>query len=74
MRIGNAASEQLQLDVYGEVMDSLFLARIKGLPGSDEGWSLQKALISHLEAIWSNPDDGIWEVAEASGGTLSSPR
>ncbi len=62
VRIGNAASEQLQLDVYGEVMDSLFLARAKGLTASDEGWDLQKALVGHLEEIWSNPDDGIWEV------------
>lgn len=62
VRIGNAASEQLQLDVYGEVMDSLFLSRVKGLPASDEGWSLQRALLRHLEEIWSKPDDGIWEV------------
>lgn len=62
VRIGNAASEQLQLDVYGEVMDSLFLSRIKGLSASDEGWALQRALLTHLEEIWSKPDDGIWEV------------
>jgi GH15 family glucan-1,4-alpha-glucosidase len=62
VRIGNAASEQLQLDVYGEVIDSLFLARTKGLSALDENWSLQKSLVNHLETIWSNPDDGIWEV------------
>lgn len=62
VRIGNAASEQLQLDVYGEVMDSLFLARVKGLAASDEGWDLQRALLGHLETIWSKPDDGIWEI------------
>jgi GH15 family glucan-1,4-alpha-glucosidase len=62
VRIGNAASEQLQLDVYGEVMDSLFIARTKGLPSDDEGWGLQKALVTHLERIWSDPDDGIWEI------------
>ncbi|HLH04841.1 MAG TPA: glycoside hydrolase family 15 protein [Bryobacteraceae bacterium] len=62
VRIGNAASEQLQLDVYGEVMDSLFQARDKGLEASDEGWDLQKALLRHLERIWSGPDDGIWEI------------
>jgi GH15 family glucan-1,4-alpha-glucosidase len=62
VRIGNAASEQLQLDVYGEVMDSLFLARAKGLAASNEGWDLQKALLAHLEKIWPDPDDGIWEV------------
>ncbi len=62
VRIGNAASEQLQLDVYGEVLDSLYLARSKGLAASDEGWDLQVALVTHLEEIWSKPDDGIWEV------------
>ncbi len=62
VRVGNAASEQLQLDVYGEVMDSLFLARTKGLEASDDGWSLQRALVTHLEEIWSQPDDGIWEI------------
>jgi GH15 family glucan-1,4-alpha-glucosidase len=62
VRIGNAASEQLQLDVYGEVMDSLYLARKKGLVGSDDGWSLQRNLVSILENIWTLPDDGIWEV------------
>ncbi len=65
VRIGNAASEQLQLDVYGEVMDSMFLARTKGVAASDEGWDLQKALVTHLETIWSDPDDGIWEVRGA---------
>ena len=62
VRIGNAASEQLQLDVYGEVMDSLFLARVKGLAASNEGWDLQRALLRHLEIIWSEPDEGIWEI------------
>jgi GH15 family glucan-1,4-alpha-glucosidase len=62
VRIGNAASEQLQLDVYGEVIDSLFLARSKGLYASFEGWDLQRALVGHLEKIWADPDDGIWEV------------
>jgi GH15 family glucan-1,4-alpha-glucosidase len=62
VRIGNAASEQVQLDVYGEVMDALYQARRKGLPGSDAAWSLQKALVLHLEKIWALPDDGIWEI------------
>ncbi len=62
VRIGNAASEQLQIDVYGEILDSLFLARCKGLGASDAGWSLQAALVRHLEKIWPEPDDGIWEV------------
>ena len=62
VRIGNAASGQLQLDVYGEVLDSLYQARKHGLSGLDASWSLQKALVHHLEKIWSHPDDGIWEV------------
>ncbi len=62
VRIGNAASEQLQLDVYGEVMDSLFIARDKGLTFSDEGWSMQKALVTHLEQLWPQPDSGMWEI------------
>jgi GH15 family glucan-1,4-alpha-glucosidase len=62
VRIGNAASEQLQLDVYGEIMDSLYLARRKGLVKLDVGWNLQRALVMHLEKIWAQPDAGIWEV------------
>ncbi len=62
VRVGNAASEQLQLDVYGEVVDSLYQARKKGLQKSDAGWDLVCALIDHLEKIWTKPDDGIWEV------------
>lgn len=62
VRIGNAASEQIQIDVYGEVLDSLYLARRKGLEKSDVGWDLQKALVTHLEEIWSHTDNGIWEV------------
>lgn len=62
VRIGNAASEQVQLDVYGEILDSLYLARKKGLEKSAAGWDLQKALVTHLEKIWPHPDNGIWEV------------
>lgn len=62
VRVGNAASEQLQLDVYGEILDSLYQARCKGLGALDAGWDLQKALVTHLEKIWPEPDDGIWEV------------
>ncbi len=62
VRIGNAASEQLQLDVYGEVMSSLYISRKVGLPLSQENWGLQRALMAHLERIWSGPDDGIWEI------------
>ncbi len=62
VRIGNAASAQLQLDVYGEVMDALHQARLGGLPATGAGWELQKALLQHLEKVWREPDEGIWEV------------
>lgn len=62
VRIGNAAHHQLQLDVYGEVMDALHQARRGGLPGTESGWDLQRALLEHLEKIWREPDEGIWEV------------
>jgi GH15 family glucan-1,4-alpha-glucosidase len=62
VRIGNAASEQLQLDVYGEVLDSFFQARCKGLQKLEAGWNLERALVGHLEKIWMKPDDGIWEI------------
>ena len=62
VRIGNAASGQLQLDVYGEFLDSLYLARRKGLEKSVAGWELGRALVDHLEKIWTEPDEGIWEI------------
>jgi GH15 family glucan-1,4-alpha-glucosidase len=62
VRIGNAASEQLQLDVYGELLDSAYLARRKGLRRIEAGWKLGRALVNHLEKIWSQPDEGIWEI------------
>jgi GH15 family glucan-1,4-alpha-glucosidase len=62
VRIGNAASTQLQLDVFGELMDVLHQARRGGLPPDDAAWALQRALIVQLEAIWQQPDEGIWEV------------
>ncbi len=62
VRIGNAAHNQLQLDVYGEVMDALYHARQGGLAQSESGWDLQQAMLDHLEGIWSEPDEGIWEV------------
>ncbi|WP_448207097.1 glycoside hydrolase family 15 protein [Azospirillum sp. sgz302134] len=61
VRVGNAASGQLQLDVYGEVMDTLHQARQGGLGNNHAGWQLQRALVQHLEAIWNQPDEGIWE-------------
>ena len=62
VRIGNAAHGQLQLDVFGEVMDALHQARCNGLAASESGWAVQLALLAHLERVWTEPDEGIWEV------------
>ena len=62
VRIGNAASGQLQLDVFGEVLDSLYQARRTGLVRMDTLWEMELALVKHLEALWRKPDKGIWEV------------
>jgi GH15 family glucan-1,4-alpha-glucosidase len=62
VRVGNAASRQFQLDVYGEVMDTLHLARTAGLPPEPEAWKVQVALLQFLESHWELPDEGIWEV------------
>ena len=61
VRVGNAAHDQLQLDTFGEVMDALHQARCKGLAAGDSGWAQQQAFLSHLERIWIEPDEGIWE-------------
>jgi len=61
VRIGNNAVGQLQLDVYGEVMNALHLARIGGLEADDTAWSIQCTMLEHLETIWNEPDEGIWE-------------
>jgi GH15 family glucan-1,4-alpha-glucosidase len=62
VRVGNAASGQFQLDVYGEVMDTLHLARVSGLDSEPQTWKLQVKLIESLESHWQLPDEGIWEV------------
>ncbi|HSZ44698.1 MAG TPA: glycoside hydrolase family 15 protein [Streptosporangiaceae bacterium] len=62
VRIGNAAVNQRQLDVYGEVMDALTLGRQAGLPFDLHTWSLQRQLMDFLEKHWHEPDEGIWEV------------
>jgi len=62
VRIGNAAHEQFQLDVYGEVIDTLHAARKYNLEANDDAWRLQKALMDFLESGWKQPDEGIWEV------------
>jgi GH15 family glucan-1,4-alpha-glucosidase len=65
VRIGNAAHNQLQLDIFGEIMDALHQARHGGLGHHEAGWDLERALLEHLEKIWSEPDEGIWEVRGA---------
>ncbi|MGH8992945.1 MAG: glycoside hydrolase family 15 protein [Acidimicrobiia bacterium] len=62
VRIGNAAVNQFQLDVYGEVMDALHQARRIGIPADEPSWSLQRTLMDFLESHWHEPDEGIWEV------------
>jgi GH15 family glucan-1,4-alpha-glucosidase len=62
VRIGNAAHNQLQLDVYGEIMDALHQARQSGLGVEEAGWNLQLEILKHVEKIWHEPDEGIWEV------------
>jgi GH15 family glucan-1,4-alpha-glucosidase len=62
VRIGNAASGQRQLDVYGEVMDAMHLALRSGVEPDKAAWELQKVLMDGLEHIWEEPDEGIWEV------------
>jgi GH15 family glucan-1,4-alpha-glucosidase len=65
VRVGNAAVNQLQLDVYGEVMDALYQASKGGMGGNEAAWQMQRAMLEHLEKIWPSPDEGIWEVRGA---------
>ena len=62
VRVGNAAVDQLQLDVYGEVMDALYVALRAGVPTDHDVWALQRHLMSFLAGVWDQPDEGIWEV------------
>jgi GH15 family glucan-1,4-alpha-glucosidase len=62
VRIGNAAVNQFQLDVYGEVMDTLHVGRYIGLESDEAAWDLQQALLEFLESNWRQPDEGIWEI------------
>ena len=61
VRIGNAAAEQLQIDVYGELTEALHQARNGKLADPSQSWKLQTAIMDHLETIWRQPDEGIWE-------------
>jgi GH15 family glucan-1,4-alpha-glucosidase len=65
VRTGNAASDQLQLDVWGETLDGLALARDAGLGTRDDAWDVQTALMEHLEGAWDQPDNGLWEMRGA---------
>ncbi|MDX2529404.1 glycoside hydrolase family 15 protein [Streptomyces europaeiscabiei] len=62
VRVGNDAVHQLQLDVYGEVIDSLFVSRRSGLPDKPDMWRMQCALMEYLLTAWRKPDEGLWEV------------
>jgi GH15 family glucan-1,4-alpha-glucosidase len=62
VRIGNAAATQRQLDVFGEVLDATHQAWRMGVPPDASAWRVEKALVTHLESAWSEPDEGIWEV------------
>lgn len=62
VRVGNAAAAQLQLDVWGEVLDGLHLARDSGLPTDNTAWDVQRALLDFLEGNWAEPDCSLWEI------------
>jgi GH15 family glucan-1,4-alpha-glucosidase len=62
VRVGNAAAKQFQLDVYGEIMSSLYNAHRAGIQIQEADWRLQKSLLEFLETHWQDPDEGIWEV------------
>jgi GH15 family glucan-1,4-alpha-glucosidase len=62
VRIGNAAADQFQLDVWGEVLDGLHLARDAGMPTDNTAWDVQRALLDYLEGHWRDPDNSLWEV------------
>jgi GH15 family glucan-1,4-alpha-glucosidase len=62
VRVGNEAYRQFQLDVFGEVMDANHQARRSGLATTGSGWRVQVAMLDHLARIWSEPDEGIWEI------------
>ncbi|MFI2039793.1 glycoside hydrolase family 15 protein [Streptomyces bottropensis] len=62
VRVGNDAVRQLQLDVYGEVIDSVFVSRRAGLPDKPDMWRMQCALMEYLRSAWRKPDEGLWEV------------
>ncbi|MEJ7799430.1 MAG: glycoside hydrolase family 15 protein [Ilumatobacter sp.] len=62
VRVGNGAADQVQLDVFGEVMDAMHQARVHGMPPDENAWQVQAAMMERLEGNWQEPDEGIWEV------------
>ena len=62
VRIGNAAAGQLQIDIYGELLDALYQSRKHGLTADDDDWRVQIELLKHLQTVWREKDEGIWEV------------
>jgi GH15 family glucan-1,4-alpha-glucosidase len=62
VRIGNAACTQMQLDVFGELLDALYEGRKRGIPADRFAWAMQRALLRHLEGAWRKPDHGLWEI------------
>ncbi len=62
VRIGNGAWKQFQLDVFGELIETLHLAATKGIDHDENAWRVQRELGKHLESVWTEPDEGIWEV------------
>lgn len=62
VRVGNAAAGQVQLDVYGEMLECLHQARRHGLKAAGHGWAMQRGVLDHLARIWTEPDEGMWEV------------
>jgi GH15 family glucan-1,4-alpha-glucosidase len=62
VRVGNAAVDQRQTDVLGEVMIALEHARCRGLDENDDSWHLQRALVNHLARHWDEADNGLWEI------------
>src|SRR5437660_1901821 len=62
VRVGNAAAEQFQIDVYGEIMDAMHLARRVGIRTGANSWHLQRHLVEFVEKYWTEPDEGIWEI------------
>ena len=62
MRVGNAASEQLQIDIFGEIADAIFQGFRLGMPPSKRGEALRPVILEYLATVWRLPDEGIWEI------------